>query len=438
MLVFTLRAEQQNIKHHHRLSREGSDRGTAYNMSRRIIRRDDALIVGWLDAPRHKGLLSRVMIGICDPETGRLRHSFQIGEAKDNHCGPALVMDNNGRIHAIVGGHHTPFLYRWSDQPEHSESWSAPDTLSGKSTYPALTVDEKGTLYLAYREQNAKETEGEKRWQLWLRRKKPDHTWQEPVALATSPVPGYNHFMQSLTVGPEGSLHLVFQFHYSDTGRSADGWGRAVSYMTSKDGGNTWLQNGHLVETPLTIETLQPVCRVEKGEQGRGLSKSNHVVDADGQPWFFCSLPGHKSGVMFHHEPDGWHRIDLADALNGLLIGHGGSTSLSRDDQGNLWFSFFADPSGGPWGWGHPRMELFVAVFNKKGNRLALVNVTDHDPNAANWLPALEAWDWTRPSQRFGDGLWLMYTRGTNAGGIGGDNRNALRTEIFLAKPDMP
>jgi hypothetical protein len=438
MLVFTLRAEQQNIKHHHRLSREGSDRGTAYNMSRRIIRRDDALIVGWLDAPRDKGLPSRVMIGVCDPETGRLRHSFQIGEAKDNHCGPALVMDNNGRIHAIVGGHHTPFLYRWSDQPEHSESWSAPDTLAGKSTYPALTIDKEGILYLAYREQDAIEIEGEKRWQLWLRRKKPDHTWQEPVALATSPVPGYNHFMQSLTVGPEGSLHLVFQFHYSDTGRSADGWGRAVSYMTSKDGGNTWLQNGHLVETPLTIETLQPVCRVEKGEQGRGLSKSNHVVDADGQPWFFCSLPGHKSGVMFHHEPDGWHRIDLADALNGLLIGHGGSTSLSRDDQGNLWFSFFADPSGGPWGWGHPRMELFVAVFNKKGNRLALVNVTDHDPNAANWLPALEAWDWIRPSLRFGDGLWLMYTRGTNAGGIGGDNRNALRTEIFLAKPDMP
>jgi hypothetical protein len=142
--------------------------------------------------------------------------------------------------------------------------------------------------------------------------------------------------------------------------------------------------------------------------------------------------------VLFHQEPDGWHRIDLADELNGLEIGHGGSTSLSRDGQGNLWFSFFADPSGGAWAWGHPRMELFVAVFDKRGNRPTLVKLTDNDPDAASWLPALEAWDWTRPSQRFEDGLWLMYTRGTNAGGIGGDNRNALWTEIYLCKPVLP
>ena len=37
------------------------------------------------------------------------------------------------------------------------------------------------------------------------------------MSIAISPTPGYNHYMQSLTVGPTGTLHLVFQFHFAET-----------------------------------------------------------------------------------------------------------------------------------------------------------------------------------------------------------------------------
>ncbi|MBL7201443.1 MAG: hypothetical protein ISS56_14985 [Anaerolineae bacterium] len=53
----------------------------------------------------------------------------------------------------------------------------------------------------------------------------------------------------------------------------------------------------------------------------------------------------------------------------------------------------------------------------------------------AHWLPALEQWDWTRPDVCCADGPWLMYTRGLNAGGIWGDNRNPLRIEVYLTRP---
>ena len=40
------------MNEHILLSTEGSDRGTAYNISGKIIRRGHRLFVGWLDAAR--------------------------------------------------------------------------------------------------------------------------------------------------------------------------------------------------------------------------------------------------------------------------------------------------------------------------------------------------------------------------------------------------
>jgi len=62
----------------HLISTEGSDRGTGYNVSNRMLRRDGKLLIGWLDAPPEKGDDVRAMLGVCDLETGALQHAFQI------------------------------------------------------------------------------------------------------------------------------------------------------------------------------------------------------------------------------------------------------------------------------------------------------------------------------------------------------------------------
>ncbi|MBT5828882.1 MAG: hypothetical protein HOH77_01710, partial [Candidatus Latescibacteria bacterium] len=77
----------------HLISTEGSDRGTGYNVSNRMIRRDGKLLIGWLDAPLEKGEPVRAMLGVCDLDTGALQNTFQIGSGIDNHCGSALAMD---------------------------------------------------------------------------------------------------------------------------------------------------------------------------------------------------------------------------------------------------------------------------------------------------------------------------------------------------------
>ena len=43
---------------HNLLSESGSDRATGYNMSSKLIRRDDTLFVTWLDAPIRIGTAS--------------------------------------------------------------------------------------------------------------------------------------------------------------------------------------------------------------------------------------------------------------------------------------------------------------------------------------------------------------------------------------------
>lgn len=412
----------------HLISTEGSDRGTGYNVSNRMIRRDDTLLIGWLDAPPQKGEEVRAMLGVCDLETGHMQHAFQIGSGIDNHCGSALAMDANKRVHAVVGAHHGPFAYRYSDDPVTESAWSEPEFLGDLGTYPSLVVDGEGTLHLAHRERGD-------RWQLLYRRKKAGQAWEDSRVMAISPVPGYNHFMHSLAVGPNGDVHLIFQFHFAESGNAADCRGRAAVYVKSEDGGDTWFNEGLRVDQPITLDSMKAVCYAPDGGDDRhSIRVGNLVVDADNQPWFFCSFVGYSSGVIWHRQKDRWQMIDLADRLDGLNMEGGRSTSLSRDGAGHIHFTFATNPTGERCGWFAPCLEVFHLVLDAEGNRVSLKQITETDDEAANWLPALELWDWTRPNQTYQDGHFLMYTRGLNAGGIGGDNKSALKTEIYLTK----
>jgi len=367
------------------------------------------------------------MLGICDGKSGMLKRSFPLGEGIDNHCGAALALDGDGRVHAVVGAHHSPFLYRWSDRPGNPESWSEPVALGPEDTYPSLAVDRSGTLHLAHR------AKGD-RWQLWYRRKQPGNDWEPPVALATSPTKGYNHFMQSLTVGPGDSLHLVFQFHYAESGHAADCQGRAAVYLWSDDGGDTWVNEGQRCDDlPLTVETMRPICHCPQG----GVRIGNHVVDEQGQVWLYSAFPGSTGGMLWCRTSGGWEGHDLGNRIQPLNLLGPRSTSLSRDAEGYLHLVFAADPLGGETPWFDPRHELFHAVVDRNGALRNPTQLTETDPAVAQWIPAVEALDWNRPDACRSNGLWMAYTRGLNAGGIGGDNRNAVETEVYLRRLPM-
>jgi hypothetical protein len=411
------------------LSARGSDRATAYNTSSKLVRRGDQLYVTWLESPPAPGVPTRIMLAVCDAGNGALQYAFPLGEGTDNHCGAALALDRAGLLHAVIGAHHRPFLYRVSERPDDPASWSPSEALGPADTYPSLAVDTSGMLHLAHRERGP-------RWQLWYRRKRAGQPWEAPRPLAVSPEPGYNHFMQSLSVGPDGTLHLTFQYHYAPSGRAEDCMGRAAVYLHSEDGGESWINEGRrCTALPLRIEDARAICHFPAG----GLRIGNHVVDGRGRPWLFATAPDHRSGVLWCREASGWAAVDLRSVWPELDLAGGRSSSLSRDASGRIWLAVATAPSGDPAAWFDPRHEVFVLCLDEDGNTLTHKRVTSTDPAVAHWLPALELWNWpgmcaAPPTSQPEGALWMLYTAGLNAGGIGGDNRNAVRTRVYLGK----
>lgn len=405
------------------ISRCGSDRATAYNMSCKLIRSGQFLYTAWLDCPPTPGAASAIRFGVCGVDGAGQAHlevSFALGEGADNHCGPAMARDSSGRLHLVTGAHHGDFGYRWSDEPADPASWSAPEWLGPGSTYPSLVADEEDTLHLAYREKGD-------RWQLRYRRRPAGESWSPPRALVESPTPGYNHFMQSLSAVPGGPLHLTFQFHHTDTGDIADCRGRGAAHLESSDGGSTWHNGGdRLGDAPPTMAQLQLICRRETG-----VSISNHVVDDDGQPWLFSIDPESPSGLLWHRGRDGWRALDLALAF-GCEHYVKQSSTLSRDGAGNLHLVLPSRPDGRQVAWTDPGVELHHVVLAPDGALLSRAQITSTAGEAPNWLPSLETWNAVSHDSIGADGHWLLSTRGRNAGGIGGDNRNTVATEVWL------
>ncbi len=421
-----------------RLTSTGSDRATGYNMSNKIIRRADQLFVGWLDAPLAPGLPARIQLGVCDA-AGVLQGTIQLGTGIDNHCGPALALDPTGRLHAIIGAHAGNFLYRYADDPTDPQAWSEPEPLGPADTYPALAASKDGTLHMAHREKG-------ERWQLWYRRKPPGCAWEAPRVMAVSPTPGYNHFMQSLSIGPDGSVHLLFQFHYAESGQAIDCKGRAIVHLQSDDGGASWFNEGQRCDDlPLTIASMRPICHYPEGAVRVG----NHVVDAENQPWFYASTPSKSGGGLWHRTADGWQNSDLAELAASLVpeqppahiahfahldVGHGRSSSISRDRSGRIHLVLATNPAGQAVRWYDPSLELFYWIIDPSGRLVSLRQVSATDPDTAHWLPALEQWDWAQPQRACMEAPWLLYTAGLNLGGIGGNNANTVMTEVWLGR----
>jgi hypothetical protein len=180
----------------------------------------------------------------------------------------------------------------------------------------------------------------------------------------------------------------------------------------------------------LTIETAQPICRYPEG----GLRIGNHVVDGNDRPWLFASLPDAPSGMLWWRIDAGWEALDLASALDGLNVRGGRATSLTKDAKGRMHLVLAANPDRLETTWYDPSLELFHMTMDADGNASPLEQITETDAAVAQWLPALEQWGWTRADTRCKDGIWMAYTRGLNAGGIWGDNRNALSTEVYLQR----
>src|SRR5688500_18187982 len=184
------------------LSREGSDRATAYHMSNRVVRHAAGVFVTWLDR-QHRCIVAQV-----DAATGTVVQSFALAQGVDNHCAGALAVTPQGRLHAFCGAHGSAgFIHRWTDDPTDTASWSLPQSVGAAATYPSVVAQADGSLVLAYRH-----TGFNTRWGVMLQRLEAGaRGWSMPLLLAQASTERYTFTTNNVALGPDGVVHVVVE-----------------------------------------------------------------------------------------------------------------------------------------------------------------------------------------------------------------------------------
>lgn len=85
------------------------------------------------------------------------------GRGIDGHNWPALNIDSNGRLHAILNGHQAPFTYMTSTNPLDITSWSTPVYIGDGHSYATIDMSSTNKLFVITRD-----THGDSKYNLKL------------------------------------------------------------------------------------------------------------------------------------------------------------------------------------------------------------------------------------------------------------------------------
>ena len=273
------------------LSEHGCGRATAYADANKIITLQDKTHVAWLDSIT-EGF--RVRTRTLDRKTNRWSPTYTVGEAYDNHGGPALTVDSLGYLHIVYYPHHHPFRYRRSVRPNDASEWGDEIQLGERCTYPTMVCGSADTLYLTGRENR-----GDQPWYVNLYIKPPNAPWGEPIAIFQDDKGGYVRYQEALAWGQDHrTLHLTLWIF--DENRAY-----TVGYLRSPDSGKMWERaDGTPVSLPATRETVTLI-----DTKHRDLRFGSIAVDGESTP--LCPLQ--YLSFLFHTVPSvgcvaGWSR----------------------------------------------------------------------------------------------------------------------------------
>ncbi|MCL4692729.1 MAG: BNR-4 repeat-containing protein [Candidatus Hydrogenedentes bacterium] len=402
------------------LSETGCGRATGYAEANKIVSIGENTHVAWLDSPE-EGF--RVRMRTLDRRSGEWSPVYTIGEAHDNHGGPALTVDSEGYLHISYFPHHHPMRYRRSVRPNDASEWTEYEEVGKTTTYPTLVCGPDDTLYLTCRESSKTEP-----WVANLYTRKKNGPWEGPRAILQAEHMGYAHFMDGLAWSPDfKTLHLTCRIYDNNPGR-----GHTIGYLRSEDFGETWTQSdGTPVELPANAKTVEVINQNLQDEEA-GLRGGGVAVLTDGRPCLVCSdyradIPSAWIAVL---GTDGaWeHRMLRPSLPTGYeewgLITPG---NVTRTEDGRILVALIAvAPPHGPDKklWGHGSCEIAVFDCDAEGNVVNSRIVTSPDASAARWLPSIE-----RPTghNRVPTAPGLIFTEGPP----GGANTELLSNKVY-------
>lgn len=399
------------------LSRLGSGRATAYDPASKIITFGERTHVAWLDSTP-EGF--RVRARTLDRSTGEWSATVTVGEAMDNHGGPAMAVDPAGHLHILYYPHHAPMRYRRSVRPNDAAEWEPETQFGATLSYPVVVVAKDGTLLMTAR----RYTEGKRPTEAQLWEKPAGGEWRLRSTLLRSRYPDYAQFGESLAWGPDHqTLHLSCRIYETAEQKNFDAW-QTVGYLRSADAGHTWTKaDGTPVTLPVTAETVDVIDH-GGGQSGRSMAAGGIAVSPEGAPYVVHSRTEHDGGRMFVSTPTAAGRWS-SRGLNAFLPpawreGGGlylpGALTFSGGGQLVAVVAVAKPPVDVKDGyWGHPSSEIacFRADAGRENFSFSLLSKVD--PREPHWLPNIE-----RPTgfNRMPAAPGLIYTAGAAGGGL--------------------
>ncbi|HID76903.1 MAG TPA: hypothetical protein EYP56_13020, partial [Planctomycetaceae bacterium] len=351
------------------LSSSGCGRATGYAETNKIVTFDGKTHVAWLDSASGKFL---VRVRTLDRRSGQWSPVYTVGEAVDNHGGPALTVDSGGFLHIVYHPHHHPFRYRRSVQPNEAAEWTEELRFGKRCTYPTLLCGADDTLYLTCRESDREP------WVVNLYTKPPGRQWQGPRPILQADVPGYAHFQEALAWGPDHrTLHLSCRIH---DGNPRQGYRNTVGYLYSTDSGHSWRRDdGREVQLPATTESITVIEKATTPTQRERLRCGAIAVDRSGKPYILYSVDG-KEAIIASLDADGqWQKLSVLEhtsersSLSGVTLPGGIVVGEAR--------IFLALTTGRAWG--GPNAEVVWLQSADSGRAFAWQFASKVDPNVA-------------------------------------------------------
>ncbi len=396
------------------LSSEGSGRATAYLESPKIITYQGKTHVAWLDTPE-EGF--RIRIRTLDHKSDTWTKAVTIGEADDNHGGPALTIDAEGYLHILYYSHHHPFRYRKSVRPNDASEWTPYEEFGINLTYPALVCAADGTLIMTARRSYDNEP-----WELEMWTKKPGNTWARRQALLKSRHGNYCQFAGSLAWGPDHkTLHLGTRIYEMPDDESIAPT-TIVGYLSSPDGGTTWTRSdGRAVKLPATADNMDVVAS-GRIKEGRVLNAGSIGVDPQGKPFLPYSIRTQDTSQTYLASPVGagkWRHLLMNQFLpEGFrewdVFMHGG-VAFGSSGQPTVAATMMHISVDGI-DWGEVTTELIRFRSNDGGETFTGETFDKPSATEPRWMPNLE-----RPAgfNEMPAEPSLLYTDGVRGDGLG-------------------
>lgn len=246
-----------------------------------------------------------------------------------------------------------------------AHSWQTKRIYAGAGTgYPALTVDQDGTLHALYTED----------WRslVYVKSSNRGQSWSEPSTVASVPTSASAIDFPTIAIDREGTIHAAWQVNFKE----ADWLPTRIAYSKSTDGGQSWFEQWQFDRD----QGGQPTLIVDKSDalqllwNGRAGSHNQfYTFSTDyGVSWADVQVLGDYNGGLGGRPRLVTDSLDIIHGLFGLVPRTPPFQNAIATLENELWS--MPAPVPGTTGQDHPALAV------TSGNRLHVVWSSQLEP----------------------------------------------------------